>query len=147
MKSLAVFVTLITLIGCGRGQDGRDGEDGKPGEPGEPGKPYIPPEEIETSFVCETIWELTGEPAGRKYDLKYEVQRTKAKFTFVTLTTQYKTPKASQAPDVKNVKYEEGHEKAKSAYISTLMWEVTLSDKKAIVKRIPFDDSKEIPCH
>lgn len=158
MKRMLLLLAVLLMVGCGRGKDGDDGRDGNDGKPGENGKPGgsievpiekpIPsplPEDVDQTLNCNLKWELTGAPAGRYYDLKYKVLKTKAKEAFASLKIQYHAGAATMPEQTVEKKYSSsvGFD---SAIVSTLVWQASLSGTKAIFRNFALNSDREVTC-
>lgn len=146
MRALLSALLLATLLfSCG--QDGENNpcpDCPKPENP-RPPKP-VPPEEVDRHIVCETTWELSGEPAGRAYFVSYAVTRTKSGETIAQLATRYRTANSAQAQQIYKATYPKGE--GAEARVKSMMFDVSLSadEKKATIKRVPFQDAREALC-
>lgn len=152
MKRMLLLLAVLLLAGCGKGKDGKDGdcdcEDDKPDDsievPIEKPIPKPPPEEVDQTLVCDLKWELSGVPAGRFYDLKYKVLKTKTKEAFASLRIQYHTGKATIPEQVVEKKYSSAG--FDTALVSTLVWQASLTGTKATFKNFPLNSEKEVTC-
>lgn len=144
---------LLLLVACGRGENGNDGKPGDPGKPadpipGKPGENGRPgTDAVIKEIVCESKWELEGEPTGRYYDVFYVVLRMSADTAWAALKTTYNVGGQAVLDTEQTALFPKTSGKAERAPVNTLLWKASLlSDTEALITKEPGNEEREIPC-